>query len=201
MRRWVKAAALILALGGCTGGLPEPREIPLAAPTALPAKARVLIHIAQSDLERKFSYQLNSISRQETDIDEGAALQQAAVGLLGRAFAATAVNQVTPRPDVVVRVSGTEVYARVDGTFRVSCGIDAARADGIPLGHFYSAYKSPAAMSLEAALPRVYAQCLKGPVEDLLRSPEFAQLAAAGFPAPDPAVSDGYLRSQGFVVR
>lgn len=200
MRRGAMAAALMLALGGCALGLPDPGEIRLAAPVALPAGARVMVDIAQGDLDRKFSYRINDSGQQDTDIQEGAALEQAAMGLLGRAFTAAAVNRTTPRPDVVARVTGTAQY-RSDGTFRVVCGLDAARGDGIPLGHYYNAYTSPPVLGLETGLRRVYAQCLKGPVEDMLRSPEFARLAAAGFPAPDPAATDAYLRSQGFVVR
>ena len=201
MRRWVNTAMLALALGGCAANLPDPGQVKLAVPAALPLRARVLVDIAQSDLDRKLSYQLNQVSRQDTDIKEGLALEQAAVGLLGQVFAATAVNQPSPRPDVIARITGTAVYNRVAGTFRVICGIDANRVDGIPLGHFYNAYTSEPVLSLEGSLPRVYAQCLKGPVEDLLRAPAFTRLAAAGFPPPDPAAATGYLRSQGYVVR
>ncbi len=201
MRRWMGAAVLTLVVGGCAAGLPDPGEVRLSAAMALPVRARVLVDVAQSDLDRKFTYDINAISPQDTGLKDGVAMQQAAVGLLGHAFAAVTANQPSPRPDVVARVTGTAVFNQVAGTFHVVCGIDAVRADGIPLGHFYATYKSQPVMSLEASLPRVYAQCLKGPVEDLLRSPEFTRLAAAGFPAPDPAVVDGYLRSQGYMVR
>lgn len=201
MRRWGIAAALTVALGGCGPSLPDPGAIHLSAPLALPQRARVMIDIAPPDLDRKFSYKLNTVSRQTTDIGDGAAMAQAASGLLGHAFAATSVNQASPSPEVVARITGTAVFDRVGGTFRVECGLDAARADGIPFGHFYNVYKSPPVLSLEDNLPRVYAQCLKGPVEDMLRSPEFTTFAAAGFPALDPATVAGYLRSQGYAVR
>ncbi len=199
MRRWWVIVAA-LALGGCSS-LPDPGKVALSAPMPLPARARVLIDISQSDLDRKFSYDLNTVTRQQTDIKEGAALEQAAAGLLGQAFLATGLNQAAPRPDVVAHISGTEEFDHVADTFHVKCGIDAARADGIPLGHFYGAYKSPPVLSIEASLPRVYALCLKGPVEAMLRSAEWTRFAAAGFPPLDTAAVDGYLRSQGYVIR
>lgn len=200
MRRWVVGVAAALGLGGCTTSLPEPAQIPLAAPTALPMKAQVLLHVSQGDLERAFSYKLNSVSRQETDIHDGQIMAQAAHDMLAHAFAGVAVNQPYPLPDLVVTVSGTALFDRTSGSFRVTCALDANRADGMPVAHGYNVYSSPTALGFETSMRRFYGQCLKGPIEELLRSPALARLAAAGLPAADQAAAEGYLRIQGFPI-
>lgn len=202
MRRWI-VAVLGVMLSGCLPSLPPAEQVKVAAPSGmtLPLPGRVLVFIAQADLDRLFSYDLNRQSAQKTDVREGAALDAAARTVLGKAFAVAETNRADIRPHVVARVTGKAVWNRVDNTFRVVCELDATDADGMPIGHFPNVYKSPSLIGFEANLPLVYAQCLRPAVEQLLASPDVVALARAGFPEPDPVKSAIYLRSQGFVVR
>jgi len=203
MRHWMIGAALAVMLAGCGATLPKSAEVPLATPPglALPLKGRALLYVADVDLKRKFAYDLNRISREETDIPDGVLLQGAARDLLSKGFATVTSNEPLPLPHVVVRVGGVAAWNRVEGSYRVTCSVDAYESDGIPIGSFLNLFKSTPLHGFEEALPRLYAQCLRQPMEDMLRSPAIAALAKAGFPEPNPVKTDAYLRSQGFVIR
>lgn len=202
MKPWMMVAALGIVLSGCAQP-PRPEQVTLAAPPGLtlPTSGRAMVYIAQSDLDRKFSYDLNRVSKEETDIPEGQALASASRAVLGKAFAQVATNDPRIQPDVIARVGGTAVYDRIGGTFKVKCEVDSYRADGDPIGHFFNVYKSAPVLSFGESLPRLYAQCLKPAVEEMMRSPSMLAMVRAGFPRPDPAAADAYLRSQGFTVQ
>jgi hypothetical protein len=197
------AMALALGLAGCGATLPTPAEVPLAAPPGLtlPVKGRAMLYVAESDLKRKFGYDLNRISREETDIKDGQLLQSAGRELLSKAFATVTSNQPLPRPHVMVRVTGAANWNRVDGSYKVTCGVNALESDGIPIGSWLNVFKATPIHTFESALPRLYAQCLRQPMEDMMRSPVIAEMARTGFPEPDPVKVDPYLRSQGFIIR
>lgn len=202
MARWMLAAAFVLGLAGCGASLPKPDEIAPTAPAglALPLKARVMLFVAQADLERKLAYDVNLVSVEVTDIKEGEALAQAAQALLAKAFATVATNQPSIRPQVVARVTGKAVWDRKESTFRINCEIFATDAGGGLIGRYFDIYRSPSVLSLESSLAPAFGQCLKRPLDEFLRSPGLAELARAGFPEPVPAVGNAYLRSQGFVI-
>ncbi|MDA8230675.1 MAG: hypothetical protein M0006_04995 [Magnetospirillum sp.] len=201
MARWIVAVAVGVALSACAQ-IPRPEDVALTSPPgmALPVKGRLMVYISDQDLARKFSYNINPISKEETGISDGQALDRAARGVLGKAFAVVATNDPGIRPDVVARITGKAVWDRDDGSFKVTCELDAHRADGDAIGYFFSVIKSAPVMSFAEALPRVYAQCLKPPTEELMRSPAMAAMVRAGFPPLDPAAVRSYLRSQGFAM-
>jgi len=201
MTRWMMVAALVTALCGCTS-VPAPENIAPAAPSgmALPLKARAMVVIAPDDLSRKLSYDANHKDVDTTDIPDGLALERAARALAANAFATVATNQPAIHPHLLLRVTGKAVWNYRDSSFKVSCEIFATDSIGAPIGHFHGGYHSPPMLDLAASLAPIYGQCLRNPLDELLRAPGLAELARAGFPEPNPAVTNAYLRSQGYVI-
>ena len=202
MARRMVVMVVAALLAGCGGGPPKPETLTLAAPDGarLPLPARAMVFVAQSDLERTLTYDINQVSQQTTDIRDGEAMEQAARALVSKAFATTATNQPTLRPHVVLRVTGKAVWNYRASEFKVTCEISATDGIGALIGRFPGAYRSEPVLSLESSLAPVYAQCLREPLEHLLRTPEIAEMSRAGFPDPDLAATNAYLRSQGFVI-
>jgi hypothetical protein len=202
MRRSM-AGMMVLALAACGAGVPRPEEITVAAPAGmtLPVQGRAMVMMAESDLSRTFSYSLNRVSAEQTKIPEGQAMDLAARTVLGRAFATVATNSPALRPHVLARTTGKAVWNRADGSYRVSCEVSAFESDGMPIGRYSNAFNATPITGFETALPALYSQCFKGPVEELMRSSTISRLNAAGFPEPDAVKTAGYLRSQGYVVK
>jgi hypothetical protein len=200
MRRTMTAMGLAALVAAC-GTLPPPQAVPVTPPPglSLPVPGTALILISDQDMDRLFSYDLNRITREKTDYKEGEAMALAARDVMAHAFAQVAVNDPDFRPNVIARIGGQADWSQGAATFTVSCHLDATDATGIPIGHFYNTYHSPALASMTASLPRVYAQCLRGPVQDLMASAPVEAQARAGFPAANPVAVDAYLRSQGLV--
>jgi len=201
MMRWMSAAVLGLALAGCAS-LPQPENATPTAPAGatLPLKARALVVIAPDELGRKLSYDGNHKELDTTDIGDGLALERAARALASKAFATVATNQPSLRPQLVLRVTGKAVWNYRDSSFKVSCEIFATDGIGAPIGHFPGGYRSPPVIDMEASLTPIYGQCLRNPLDELLRAPGLAELLRAGFPDSDVAATNAYLRSQGFVI-
>ena len=201
MTRWMMAATLGLALAGCAN-LPQPESFTPTAPAgaALPLKARALVVIATDDLGRKLSYDGNHQNVDTTDIGDGLALERAARALASKAFATVATNKPAIRPQLLLRVTGKAVWNYRDSSFKVTCEIFATDGVGTPIGHFPGAYRSPPVIDMESSLTPIYGQCLRNPLNELLRAQGLADMIRTGFPEPDVAATNAYLRSQGFVI-
>ncbi len=196
---------LCLLLTGCLVGadLPQPDQLTVTAPpgASLPLRGRVLLVVTQSDKDRLLSYEINRVSREETKIHEGEAMERAALALFGKAFAHGAANRPDIRPHIIARISGKATWNRMDSTYKIMCAIDANTSEGYPIGSFIKSYQSPSVLNLDSSLSPAYGQCLKLALDDMLQAPGLTQMIQAGFPEPDPEKTAGYLRSQGFVIR
>ncbi len=201
MRRSIGMAAMmaVAMLAGCASP-PAPDQVRLTAPPglALPLPGRVLVQMSEPTLAARLVD--NDPLSSGDGAPEGAALERAAVGVLGRAFRGVAVNRPDIDPQVVTRITGSAKIRHPSGRVQVTCVVDAVKANGDTIGYFFNHYRSAPVMGLDAALPGIFGQCLKKPVEQLLASKQIRDLAAAGFPAPDRGAADAYLRSQGYVI-
>lgn len=197
-----RIAAMVLVtatLAGCLlPQLPPPETVQLAPVpgVALPFKARVMVFVGESDINRNFSIQLTRFQSEETKIKDGLALAKAARTVLAKGFEQVEVNDPAIRPQIVVKLAGKGSWTRQDGMMKVSCALDAWTADGIPLGYFgarYDAERTDYREELEAA----YGQCLKKSVDELLRSSTLARLAGAGFRDPPAPAVEAWIRTLG----
>ena len=202
MKQWLMGA-MVLAVSACGATLPQPEDVKVSAPSGmnLPVKGRAMVMLAEADLNRTFSYSLNRIGSEQTQIPEGKAMDRALHGVMGRAFSSVTTNDPALRPHVIARASGKAIWNRIDGTYRVHCEIMAYEGDGIPIGRFANAFSAKPLDTFESALAPLYTQCFKQPVEEMMASPALARMSAAGFPEPNQAASTAYLQAQGFAVR
>ncbi|MBI3444783.1 MAG: hypothetical protein HY055_05375 [Magnetospirillum sp.] len=201
MRRtgWIGVMAMASLLAGCSSGLPpaasvEPSPVP---GVALPYKARVMIYMGETDLNRNLVIQISRYQTEETKVKDGQALANAARALLSKGFQQAEINDPALRPQIVVRLIGKTSWARLDTRFKIGCGIDAWTSDGVPLGNFTTRWESPVENDYASDLEAAYGQCLKKPLDDLLRSPGLAQQAGTGFKSGSAAAIDTWMRSLG----
>jgi hypothetical protein len=189
---------MVVALSGCLSNLPSSDKIQLAPVPGvqLPFKGRVMVFAGDSDLARNLTIQSSAFRTEETDVKEGLALAKAARALLAKGFSQAEINDTTIRPNIVVKLVGKASWNRQDASLKLGCSIDAWTADGIPLGT-YGSRLNVERSDYRSDVEPGFAQCLKGPVEQLLASPGVARLAASGFKdAPQPAI-DAWMRSLG----
>ena len=196
----IAGVALVAAsLSGCLlPQLPPPETIQLAPVpgVALPYKARAMIFMGDNDLSRNMTIQLTRFQTEETKVKEGVALAKAARAVLGKGFEQVDINNAAIRPQLVVKLSGKAAWARLDATMKVSCAMDVWTSDGVPVGLFgsrFDAERSDYTTELEAA----FGQCLKKPVEELLKSPNLARLAGSGFREPPAKAVEDWMRGLG----
>jgi hypothetical protein len=192
--------ALVMAgLSGCLlPQLPPPETVQLepVPGVALPFKARTMIFVGENDLNRNLSIMITRFQSEETKVKEGAALAKAARTVLAKGFEQVEVNNAAIRPQLVVKLGGKATWARQDATLKVSCTLDVWTSDGVPVGYFgsrFNAERSDYTTELEAA----FGQCLKKPVDELLRSPNLARLAGAGFRDPPAKAVEDWMRGLG----
>ena len=192
-------ALMAASLSGCLlPQLPPPETIQLAPVpgVALPYKARAMIFMGDNDLSRNMTIQLTRFQTEETKVKEGVALAKAARAVLGKGFEQVDINNAAIRPQLVVKLSGKAAWARLDATMKVSCAMDVWTSDGVPVGLFgsrFDAERSDYTTELEAA----FGQCLKKPVEELLKSPNLARLAGSGFREPPAKAVEDWMRGLG----
>jgi hypothetical protein len=196
---WMGAALAAALLTGCSSGLPPAASVePAPVPgVALPFKARVMIYAGENDLKRKMSIQLSRYQDEETKVQDGHLLTEAAQAMLSKGFAQVGVNDPAMRPQIVVRLVGKVAWAKVDSELKMGCGIEAWTADGNYLGNFVARWNSPMKTDYRVDVGPGYAQCLKKPMDEFLASPTLARLAGRGFPDPHPKAAEEWLRSLG----
>jgi hypothetical protein len=192
-------ALVTASLSGCLlPQLPPPETVQLAPVpgVALPYKARAMIFAGENDLNRNLSIQLTRYQTEETKIKEGQSLAKAARAVLAKGFEQVEVNNAAIRPQLVIKLGGKAAWARLDATLKVSCTLDVWTSDGVPVGYFgarYDAERSDYTTELEAA----FGQCLKKPVDELMRSPNLARLAGTGFREPPAKAVEDWMRGLG----
>jgi len=198
MSRCAGFIVLGLLLSGCGPALPPPEAVQLAPVPGVspPLAARVMVFAGQGDLDRKLTVQATRLQTEEATVKDGTALAQAARAVLSKAFTRVEINDASIRPQIVVRLYGQGLWSKPNSRLQVGCGIDAFTADGFPIGNFGGRHDMHTG-DYESTLAPSYAQCLKGPVEQLLASPALARLAAAGFRDPPAVAVDQWMQSLG----
>lgn len=197
-----KLAGMALVMAGLSGcllpQLPPPETVQLepVPGVALPFKARTMIFVGENDLNRNLTIQITRFQTEETKVKEGAALARAARTVLAKGFEQVEVNNAAIRPQLVIKLGGKASWTRQDATMKVSCTLDVWTSDGVPVGYFGSRFdgeRTDYAAEIEAA----FGQCLKKPVNELLRSPNLARLAGTGFREPPAKAVEDWMRGLG----
>ena len=194
---WILAAVL---LAGCAGN----PDLTVIAPKgmSLPSAGRALLVVPAADLERAFTYDLNLVTKETTDISEGKALADSALMVLSKVFRQVEANKPDVHPHFVVRVQGTAKWDRNGGRYHMTCRFDLYNGTGDPIGIFAaSLVPSPRLGDFKDTLPQAYADCLKVAADKFVASPEFKEIYDAGFPEPNVVAQRSYLRAIGFSVR
>lgn len=194
------AGAAALMVSGCFGPDLNRQNTTLSAPSgmALPLKARTMIYMSQRDLERPLVIEATRFRNEETTTKDGQVLARAATAIVGQAFSTIAINDVSLRPQLVVKVQGTPKFSRLDNVMKVGCGLDLYQADGALLGSFVARFDSKDGVDYKDALEPAYRLCLKSAADQMLASPAVARHAAkGGFPDPNPAGYKSFLESLG----
>lgn len=194
------AGAAVLMVSGCLGPDLNRQNTTLSAPSgmALPLKARTMIYMSQRDLERPLVIEATRFRNEETSTKDGQVLARAATAIVGQAFSTIAINDVSLRPQLVVKVQGTPKFSRLDNVMKVGCGLDLYQADGALLGSFVARFDSKDGVDYKDALEPAYRLCLKSAADQMLASPAVARHAAkGGFPEPNPAGYKSFLESLG----
>ncbi len=194
------AGAAVLMVSGCLAPDLNRQNTTLSAPSGmtLPLKARTMIYMSQRDLERPLVIEATRFRNEETSTKDGQVLARAATAIVGQAFSTIAINDVSLRPQLVVKVQGTPKFSRLDNVMKVGCGLDLYQADGALLGSFVARFDSKDGVDYKDALEPAYRLCLKSAADQMLASPAVARHAAkGGFPEPNPAGYKSFLESLG----
>ena len=200
MRLTVGLVLAVALLVGCSGK----QDLAVVAPQgiALPSAGRVLLVVPAADLERLFTYDLNLVTKETTDINEGKAVSDSAQLILSKIFGQVAINKPDSHPHFVARVQGSEKWDKNGGRYHVTCRFDIYNGTGDPLGIYAATVVPPARLGdFKDTLPQAYEDCLKVAADKFVASSEFRDSYNAGFPDPNPAAQKAYLRAIGFTVR
>lgn len=193
------AAAAMLTMAGCIGADLGSQNTTLSAPSGygLPLKARTMIYISQRDLDRPLIIEATRFRNEETTTKDGQTLERAARAILGQAFSTVVTNDVSIKPQLVVKVQGAPKFSRLDHIMKVGCSLDVYQADGALLGNFVARFNSGEGVDYKDALEPAYKLCLKSAADQMLASPAIARYAKSGFPEPNPAGYKSFLESLG----
>jgi len=193
------AGAALLMVSGCIGSDLNSQSTTLSTSSglALPLKARTMVYMSQRDLDRPLIIEATRFRNEETTTKDGQTLLRATNAIIGQAFSTTAVNDVSIKPQLVVKVQGMPKYSRLDHVMKVGCSLDLYQADGSLLGSFVARFNSGEGVDYKDALEPAYRLCLKSAADQMLASPAVARYAKSGFPDPNPAGYKSFLESLG----
>lgn len=200
MRQVLSLGVAALLLAGCMGKtVPPASQLSVSAPAglALPAKARVMMVMAASDLDRPLVIQATLFRSEQTSVNDGRTVERAAHSILAQAFPNLATNQPSMRPQLVVKVTASPRFSKLDRMLKIGCGLDLYQADGTALGNFVARFDHPDPVEYKDALADAYGHCFKRAADQMLASPALARVAKAGYPDPHPAAFAAFMESLG----